>query len=63
MEEQPAFRMEGDGLGHFEVRGTAEDQPGIGNRLSWTLEIDQAQLFSMIDDVQAITGSLPVRGV
>ena len=33
LEGQVAFTMQGDGLGHFEIRGELWDQPGIGNCL------------------------------
>jgi len=63
VETQLAFRLEGDGLGHFEVSGELFDQPGIGNCLRWRIEVDQTQIAAALDQVRAITAAVPVRGV
>ncbi|MFG0320089.1 MAG: hypothetical protein ACF8XB_22645 [Planctomycetota bacterium JB042] len=62
-EEQVAFRIEGDGLGHFEVHGEVVEQPGVGNRLRWRIEVDRSQVAAALRQVRAIKAAVPVRRV
>ena len=48
LEGQLHLRLAGDGKGHVELVGDVADQPGIGNRLHFTLEFDQSQLGAAI---------------
>ena len=61
MDEQLSLRLAGDGKGHIELRGTVADQPGIGNRLQFTLQFDQSQLGTSIRELEAVTLQFPVR--
>lgn len=62
MEDQLEFAISGDGRGHFNVRGHLMDAAGIGNRLAWSLAIDQSHLPRMITAVAAISTSYNARG-
>lgn len=62
MEDQLDFAIAGDGRGHFDVRGYLMDAAGIGNRLSWSLAIDQSHLPRLIAALSAISTSYGVRG-
>src|SRR5439155_17695060 len=44
IENQLGFKVEADQLGHVTVKGHAEDNAGIGNRLTFKLELDQTHL-------------------
>ncbi len=55
MEGQLEFEIKGDGRGHFDVRGEAMDEAGIGNKLTWSLTIDQTYLRPIIASVSAIS--------
>jgi hypothetical protein len=61
MEEQLSLKLTGDGIGHIELRGEAEDQPGIGNRLHFKLQFDQTQLRTSVSELERITAEFPVR--
>jgi hypothetical protein len=61
MEEQLSLRLVGDGRGHIELRGEVADQPGIGNRLHFTLQFDQSQLGAAIRELEQVTSQFPVR--
>ena len=43
LEGQLVLNISGDGLGHFEVRCKATDQPGYGGTLSFVLSFDQSK--------------------
>ncbi len=62
MEDQLGFAITGDGRGHFNARGHLMDAAGIGNRLAWSLAIDQSDLPRIIMAVSAISTSYSVRG-
>ena len=62
IEEQLMIIAEGDGKGHIEVRGEALDAAGHGNRLAFSLGIDQTQLATVIKELKEITAKYPVRG-
>jgi hypothetical protein len=55
------LRLTGDGKGHVELAGEVADQPGIGNRLHFTLHLDQSQLGASIHELERVTSQFPVR--
>jgi len=61
MEEQLSLGLVGDGQGHIELRGNVADQPGIGNRLDFTLHFDQSQLGASISELERVAIQFPVR--
>ena len=61
LEEQLHLRVTGDGKGHMELVGEVADQPGIGNRLHFTLHFDQSQLAASIRELERVTAESPVR--
>src|SRR5262247_2409580 len=61
MEEQLHLLFTGDGKGHIEVEGKLVDQPGIGNRLHFTLQFDQSQLEASIRELEKVISEFPVR--
>ena len=63
LEEQLHLRLSGDGKGHVELVGEITDQPGIGNRLHFTLEFDQSQLAASIRELEGVTAEFPIRAV
>jgi hypothetical protein len=63
MEQQLRLRLIGDRKGHIELTGEVADQPGIGNRLHFTLQIDQSQLGASIHELERVTAEFPVRAV
>ena len=63
LEEQLHLRLSGDGKGHVELVGEITDQPGIGNRLHFTLEFDQSQVAASIRELEGVTAEFPIRAV
>lgn len=63
LEEQLHMRLTGDGKGHIELVGNVADQPGIGNRLHFTLHFDQSQLGAAIHELQRVISQFPVREI
>jgi len=61
LEGQLHLRLTGDGKGHIELVGEVADQPGIGNRLHFTLHFDQSQLGASIHELERVTSQFPVR--
>ena len=61
LEGQLSLELKGDGLGHINLEGRAQDQAGIGNALSFELTCDQTQLQSSLNDVSRALGVFPVR--
>lgn len=55
------LRLTGDGMGHIELVGEVADQPGIGNRLHFTLHFDQSQLGASIHELERVTSEFPIR--
>ncbi len=62
LEGQLVPEINGDGLGHFEVRCTACDQPGYGGKLSFSLSFDQTDLNRLINELGAITKLFSIKG-
>ena len=61
-EGQLELHISGDGLGHFEVRCKATDQPGYGGTLSFVLGFDQTELPRLINELDKITNTFPIKG-
>ena len=61
LEEQLHLVLTGDGMGHIELVGDVADQPGIGNRLTFTLQFDQSLLGNAVRDLEKATAAFPVR--
>ena len=61
LEEQLCLRLTGDGLGQIELVGEVADQPGVGNRLHFTLHFDQSQLEASIRELHRVASEFPVR--
>ena len=61
LEGQLHLRLTGDGKGHIELVGEVADQPGIGNRLHFTLHFDQSQLGASIHELERVTSEFPIR--
>ena len=62
LEGQLILNITGDGLGHFEVKCAATDQPGYGGTLSFTLSFDQTELPRLINELDKITKAFPIKG-
>ena len=62
LEGQLILNIAGDGLGHFETRCQATDQPGCGGTLSFTLSFDQTELARLISELDKITKAFPIKG-
>jgi hypothetical protein len=60
-EEWVRIEVEGDGRGHFTARCVVRDQPGSGNHLTFELELDQTELPAILQALDAICESFPVR--
>lgn len=61
MEGQLYWLFRGNDKGHIELEDKLVDQPGIGNRLHFTLQFDQAQLGTSIRELEKVTSEFPVR--
>jgi hypothetical protein len=61
LEGQLHLRLTGDGKGHIELVGEVADQPGIGNRLHFTLHFDQSHLGASIHELERVTSEFPIR--
>jgi hypothetical protein len=61
MEGQLALTLTGDGNGHIQLKGEAQDQPG-GNRLHFEFEIDQTYLPSICRSLEHLLVAFPVTG-
>ncbi|SFT40186.1 hypothetical protein SAMN05216474_0358 [Lishizhenia tianjinensis] len=57
------LKIEGDGIGHYEVEVKACDQPGINeSTLTFTMNIDQTELKELINQLDRITQQFPITG-
>ena len=61
LEGQLTLTLVGNGHGGVTLKGTALDQPGIGNSLSFELALDQTYLERALRDLDHIIGAFPVR--
>lgn len=62
MEQWLSIRVVGDGRGHFEAKCDLLDDPGVGNRLTFTLAFDQTFLPKMLRELDGIIDAFPVVG-
>lgn len=53
-ENQVAFSLKGDALGHIEVSGEAWSQPCYGNKLEFEFNIDQTFIPAILAELGAI---------
>jgi hypothetical protein len=60
LEKQVLLRVRGDGLGHMTVSGQLEDIAGMGNRLSFALELDQTHIAATLRDLDDLLERFPV---
>ncbi len=60
-EEWHHVEVEGDGKGHFTARCVALDDPGMGNRLTFVIRLDQTDLPAILQDLDAICEEFPIR--
>jgi hypothetical protein len=63
MEGQLRLAFLGNGLGGIELQGDARDQAGIGNHLSFKLDLDQTQLAQSISQLDGLMSAFPIRDV
>ena len=63
MEGQLGLSFQGNGLGGIELQGDALDQAGIGNRLSFKLQLDQTQLAQSVSQLDELMSRYPIRDV
>ena len=61
METQLALVLTGDGRGRISLKGEAWDQPGIGNRLEFNLDLDQTHIGKTLSELNEVVGGFPVR--
>ena len=54
--------MEGDGRGHIQVNGQAIDVVGVGNRLEFSLRMDQTYIPPILKALSAVLKEFPVLG-
>lgn len=59
LEQQLVLNFKGDGLGHIQIEGTAEDNAGNGNRLNFEIDIDQTAFPAIIQQLSEITSAFP----
>ena len=61
---EPALTIdiEGDGKGHMRARCEADDNPGIGNRLTFEIDFDQTDVPSILRQLDACCSAYPVIG-
>jgi len=57
------IKIDGDGIGHFEVQVKACDQPGInGCELTYSMAFDQTELKELVSQLDRITKQFPISG-
>jgi hypothetical protein len=61
LENQLSLDFTGNGRGSIELLGEALDQVGIGNKLSFALQLDQSQLYQSVQALKAAVAAFPVR--
>jgi hypothetical protein len=62
MEGWLGLQVLADKTGHLRVTGDLLDEPGIGNRLSFSLDLDQTYLPNVLSALDEITRAFPVIG-
>jgi hypothetical protein len=63
LEGQLSLELVGNIRGAVTLRGITEDQPGIGNRLHFSLTLDQTQVGSALQQLRDILILYPARSV
>lgn len=61
LEEQLELNFKGDGIGHIEISGIAQDRAGIGNTLNFELHIDQTSLTPLIQEIHEALKEFPFK--
>lgn len=56
------LKIEGDGLGHFEINVIARDEPNYGGQLTFEMAFDQTSLDEIIEQLDNILGAYPIIG-
>jgi hypothetical protein len=56
------LKFRGDGIGHFDVRGTIKDEAGTGNELIFELSMDQTFLPAILSELDDLDLEFPVVG-
>ena len=56
------LEIQGDGLGHFEVKVTAHDEPCFGANLNFTMYFDQTYIKPLVHQLNEITKQFPIKG-
>lgn len=63
LEHALQLKIQGDGIGHFEVQVTANDNPGINSsKLSFTMAFDQTEIKHLVNQLDKITKAFPITG-
>ncbi len=62
VEQWLTIHVAGDGRGHFEATCQLRDEPGMGNRLAFSLAFDQTYLPAVLRSLEAILHRFPVVG-
>jgi hypothetical protein len=62
MEEQLELSLLGDGRGHFQIKGEARDEAGMGNELQFALAMDQTELSPLLRQLEDVVTRYPVVG-
>lgn len=62
LENYLTLRINGDGIGHFNVSVTACDQPGVGGILTFHLSFDQTTILELVNQLDRITKQFPITG-
>jgi hypothetical protein len=55
------FRTQGDGLGHFDMTCVADDEPGMGNKLTFGIYFEQTEIPNMLEMLDEVISNFPVR--
>jgi hypothetical protein len=61
-EEQLAIDLQGDGKGHIQCQGEVRDRAGTGNRVTFSMSLDQTMLSSLVSDLERVVQAHPARG-
>jgi len=61
LESQLELKFSCNSLGHIVVSGTAMDQAGIGNKLSFSASFDQTHLGELLSSFGQLVQTYPVR--
>ena len=62
MEDWLRIHIEGNGKGHFRAQCQAVDQPGLGHRLTFSIEFDQTELPAIVRGLDDVCAAFPVVG-